>query len=301
MFWAINKHTNERVNALQKEFSEEFFKDEEWFADPTFIKELPKELDISKIETKYKKESKLMISDKGNTYFRLPHFFIPNSTKLGITSKPSSKEHDNAVKLICNLIKNKKIKIVYSKTFKPVEKENIFYLDLNLIDFNKIDIEVSIKSCNTKRADILIPLKEYHSLIGFGIVIEIQLTKQSDNEILKRSFDRANKGFSVCWIMNSELDNGIYNKDSIKVTDFSTIMEEYIETSKDYIKDLTINYSSMMDNKLQEMKNLVNQLNYPAFKDCPKCDGLLSKRKGGYGEFYGCSNYPRCKYTISLS
>ena len=30
---------------------------------------------------------------------------------------------------------------------------------------------------------------------------------------------------------------------------------------------------------------------------CPKCGGKLVKRSGKYGEFIGCSNYPKCKYT----
>ena len=34
-------------------------------------------------------------------------------------------------------------------------------------------------------------------------------------------------------------------------------------------------------------------------KICPYCKTPLLLRKGKYGEFYGCSNYPRCKYTLS--
>ena len=30
---------------------------------------------------------------------------------------------------------------------------------------------------------------------------------------------------------------------------------------------------------------------------CPKCGGNLVLRKGTYGQFYGCSNYPDCRYT----
>lgn len=32
---------------------------------------------------------------------------------------------------------------------------------------------------------------------------------------------------------------------------------------------------------------------------CPKCGGNLVERKGRYGSFLGCSNYPRCKFTHS--
>ena len=30
---------------------------------------------------------------------------------------------------------------------------------------------------------------------------------------------------------------------------------------------------------------------------CPKCGGTLVLRNGRYGRFYGCSNYPNCKFT----
>lgn len=32
---------------------------------------------------------------------------------------------------------------------------------------------------------------------------------------------------------------------------------------------------------------------------CPLCGGSLVKRKGKYGKFYGCSNYPKCKFTLT--
>ena len=40
---------------------------------------------------------------------------------------------------------------------------------------------------------------------------------------------------------------------------------------------------------LEELKNQ---------KLCPYCKTPLVLRKGKYGEFYGCSNYPKCKYTL---
>lgn len=30
---------------------------------------------------------------------------------------------------------------------------------------------------------------------------------------------------------------------------------------------------------------------------CPKCNARLLVRNGRYGKFYGCSNYPKCKFT----
>ena len=35
-------------------------------------------------------------------------------------------------------------------------------------------------------------------------------------------------------------------------------------------------------------------------KVCPKCGGRLKEKKGKYGKFLGCSNYPKCKYTENI-
>ncbi len=32
---------------------------------------------------------------------------------------------------------------------------------------------------------------------------------------------------------------------------------------------------------------------------CPRCGGTLVLRNGRYGQFYGCSNYPRCNYILN--
>ncbi len=32
---------------------------------------------------------------------------------------------------------------------------------------------------------------------------------------------------------------------------------------------------------------------------CPRCGADLVARRGQYGSFYGCANYPKCKYTLN--
>ena len=34
---------------------------------------------------------------------------------------------------------------------------------------------------------------------------------------------------------------------------------------------------------------------------CPNCGGYLVKKKGKYGYFLGCSNYPNCNYMSKIS
>lgn len=35
-------------------------------------------------------------------------------------------------------------------------------------------------------------------------------------------------------------------------------------------------------------------------ESCPKCGSILVKRKGPYGQFWGCSSYPGCRYTEKI-
>lgn len=41
----------------------------------------------------------------------------------------------------------------------------------------------------------------------------------------------------------------------------------------------------------------INKSEIDEIQLCPECDGVLSKRKGKRGDFYGCSNFPNCRYT----
>ncbi len=52
-------------------------------------------------------------------------------------------------------------------------------------------------------------------------------------------------------------------------------------------KDILI---SQIENNIAAQKRAVEQ------GICPKCGGALVKRNGKYGEFYGCSRYPKCHY-----
>jgi len=33
---------------------------------------------------------------------------------------------------------------------------------------------------------------------------------------------------------------------------------------------------------------------------CPRCGCLMVRRKGKYGEFYGCTGYPKCFNTFNM-
>ncbi|MEI0557213.1 topoisomerase DNA-binding C4 zinc finger domain-containing protein [Brachyspira intermedia] len=48
----------------------------------------------------------------------------------------------------------------------------------------------------------------------------------------------------------------------------------------------------------EHIKNINNTKQEISNGICPRCKGKLILREGKYGQFYGCSNYPNCKFTI---
>ena len=51
--------------------------------------------------------------------------------------------------------------------------------------------------------------------------------------------------------------------------------------------------------KAQQRKAYVHELINKNI--CPRCGGTLIIRNGKNGQFYGCSGYPRCRFTLPLS
>ena len=47
-------------------------------------------------------------------------------------------------------------------------------------------------------------------------------------------------------------------------------------------------------------KNHLEYATKRSLKKCPLCGGNIIVKKGIYGDFYGCENYPSCKYTKSI-
>lgn len=64
----------------------------------------------------------------------------------------------------------------------------------------------------------------------------------------------------------------------------------------DYVYNKLLNAASDMTNKehIQNIKQTQKELDHNI---CPRCGGALVLRKGTKGSFYGCSNYPKCKFT----
>ena len=92
---------------------------------------------------------------------------------------------------------------------------------------------------------------------------------------------------------------------------------QLIRTVKDKtsILNLSIEQVESIADKLNEViiqdkqakKEHIHQVQHHAYERkqkekslvCPRCGGNLVVRNGPYGKFYGCSNYPKCRYKRS--
>lgn len=98
------------------------------------------------------------------------------------------------------------------------------------------------------------------------------------------------------------------------------VKSNQIVTQVDYLKDEILKYHDLLvEGDISELSNVINNHNIidknirkQHIKDihikmkhdkelgnnmiCPRCGNVLVKRNGKYGNFIGCSNYPKCKY-----
>lgn len=55
-----------------------------------------------------------------------------------------------------------------------------------------------------------------------------------------------------------------------------------------------------MNQKVYEELGKILTSGAATIKTCPDCGEVMVKRKGKYGEFWGCSGYPNCKHTEKI-
>jgi hypothetical protein len=76
--------------------------------------------------------------------------------------------------------------------------------------------------------------------------------------------------------------------------------------STEQVADIADKLSGMSKPDKTAKQNHIQQTRYQAYEReqaerllvCPRCGAGLVERHGQYGGFYGCSNYPRCRYTL---
>ena len=96
-------------------------------------------------------------------------------------------------------------------------------------------------------------------------------------------------------IYENKLDHYALRSKEEQIIDYKQMCEvitrinKYIILDKDIDKIHVQNVNKSIYIKERKIDSMV----------CPKCDGALVLRNGSYGKFYGCSKYPKCKFTTN--
>jgi len=73
-----------------------------------------------------------------------------------------------------------------------------------------------------------------------------------------------------------------------------------VEKIIDILDGVSIQHNQAKYEHIQQVQNHVNERKEKERSlVCPRCGGDLVARVGPYGKFYGCSNYPKCRYKIN--
>lgn len=84
---------------------------------------------------------------------------------------------------------------------------------------------------------------------------------------------------------------------NVKYTaNMETDLDKIAEGTADYLKVLKEFYEGFSPLIDYAMKNMEKKPAEETGEMCPECGSPLVKRKGKFGEFVACSNYPKCKY-----
>jgi len=102
----------------------------------------------------------------------------------------------------------------------------------------------------------------------------------------------------VLWKNNKTINSTLSKKDlkSLLALEVLSINE------KEYKLDLENKYFIKSLTQKVTAEKVVKVLEEEVSKtECPKCGSELKERDGKFGKFYGCTNYPKCKYTQKIN
>ncbi|NLO09111.1 MAG: NERD domain-containing protein [Clostridiales bacterium] len=123
-------------------------------------------------------------------------------------------------------------------------------------------------------ATLDIPEDKFIPIVVFSINSDIKV-KTSKPVVYTGQLGRTIKSYSDIKFTEHELD-GIVTK--IRLANVTNK-----DAKKEHVNQIR---TKVRDNNLKIAQGV-----------CPKCGGRLVQRRGRYGVFTGCSNYPKCRYT----
>lgn len=198
-----------------------------------------------------------------------------------------------------------------NKALKRLDKNN--YMILNNIVLTSSRKEYKFDTIIISKYGIfIIKYVDYDSKI-YGDDRELQWIQLKDNKkiyfdnpvrdlhsnvrVIAELLDLNEKYFIPIVVFTKEATLSLDIKDKVTQVEF---LDDVVKTYKKEI--IKYGLGEIRDTILSgKVEKRTNDTSEPSnINVCPKCGSKLVKRKGKYGDFVGCSNYPNCKYTREL-
>jgi len=88
--------------------------------------------------------------------------------------------------------------------------------------------------------------------------------------------------------------------ETIKKYDEFNLSSEEVEDIFNQIHEFEIKENKKRKHKKYVKQNIRNRKRSVKSLICPNCNGMLKVKNGRFGDFYGCSNFPNCKYSKKI-
>ncbi len=189
----------------------------------------------------------------------------------------------------------------YLKVYSKYEEAN----DTILPDINKDEVlqtnDIEITEHFTKPKPRYTEAKLIHELEELGIgrpstyaTIMSNIRERGYVEVVDKKFIPTEIGFTV----TDKLQEFFSNIINVKYTaNMELELDEIAEGKLDNIRVLHEFYDVFDETLQKAFKNMERTKPVETGETCPECGSPLVVRKGKYGEFTACSNYPDCTYV----
>jgi len=194
----------------------------------------------------------------------------------------------------------------YNKDVKKiVSSESINNSGYSLKKYDRIEQRV-LKSLIHKKEEftIILKIKAYYRSNG-GNVYEQRKGERSFNDLLNiyNEWQNGNKYRETKKqereIMNDDIRYNVLKRDNYSCQICGVTSKDGAKLHVDHIVPVSKGGKTVMSNlqTLCEQCNVGKSNKIDGDDICPKCGSKLVTRKGKYGEFTACSNFPQCRYT----
>ncbi len=123
-------------------------------------------------------------------------------------------------------------------------------------------------------------LDEYDSINYVSI---ITFTTQADLKVKTKT--------EVVYTINLSKTINEYNKKTISNSDKEKIYKKLLSLNIDNKEKRKAHVKTIHNDIAEKNKKIDSDI-------CPRCGGTLVTRNGKYGQFKGCSNFPKCKFVL---